>query len=461
MVVVPALLTTRSALEEQIDRLETHYLASPEGELYFALLSDWTDSATESAGEDQALLAMAAEGIARLNRLHGNGAAGARFILLHRRRVWSEVQTQWMGWERKRGKLHELNGLLRGATDYEFHVSGERRPARAVGRPLRHHAGCRYEAAARHRAAPGGQDGPPAESSALRCANRRRRRGLRRPAAAGNAVLASRSRGLDLSARVLERERDRSVYGRRLGCLPGSVRRRLLRRQGHLRCGRIRSGARRSRIRWTHCSVTISSKASLRAPDWLPTSRSSRSFPSRYDVAAARQHRWARGDWQLLPWILGGATQRPTPGDIAACRSSACGKWSTICDARCRRLRAVAALLVGWTVAPRRCARLDGLCRADDCLPALLPIFAAIVPRRAGVNAAQPSACAAKGYRGSRPHRPPPDHFSCASGLADERRDQSNAISSVHQPAQPAAVGYCGADEPQVGASISEARIAA
>src|SRR4029453_4118255 len=28
-------------------------------------------------------------------------------------------------------------------------------------------------------------------------------------------------------------------------------------------------------------------------------------FPSRYDVAAARAHRWARGDWQLLPWILG------------------------------------------------------------------------------------------------------------------------------------------------------------
>ena len=28
-------------------------------------------------------------------------------------------------------------------------------------------------------------------------------------------------------------------------------------------------------------------------------------FPARYDVAAARQHRWARGDWQLLPWLLG------------------------------------------------------------------------------------------------------------------------------------------------------------
>ena len=27
-------------------------------------------------------------------------------------------------------------------------------------------------------------------------------------------------------------------------------------------------------------------------------------FPARYDVAAKRQHRWTRGDWQLLPWLL-------------------------------------------------------------------------------------------------------------------------------------------------------------
>src|ERR671911_559520 len=27
--------------------------------------------------------------------------------------------------------------------------------------------------------------------------------------------------------------------------------------------------------------------------------------PSHYGVAAARNHRWARGDWQLPPWVLG------------------------------------------------------------------------------------------------------------------------------------------------------------
>ena len=41
-------------------------------------------------------------------------------MLLHRRRLWNAAQGKWMGWERKRGKLHELNRLLRGADDTSF-----------------------------------------------------------------------------------------------------------------------------------------------------------------------------------------------------------------------------------------------------------------------------------------------------------------------------------------------------
>ena len=48
IVVVPTLLTTRAELEEQIERLEVHYLASEDGDLRFALLSDWADSSTET-----------------------------------------------------------------------------------------------------------------------------------------------------------------------------------------------------------------------------------------------------------------------------------------------------------------------------------------------------------------------------------------------------------------------------
>jgi cyclic beta-1,2-glucan synthetase len=92
------------------------------------LLSDWTDSATESAPGDDALLRAAAEGVAELNRRHGPAPAGDRFLLLHRRRLWNESQGKWIGWERKRGKLHELNRLLRCATDTTFISVGGRSP---------------------------------------------------------------------------------------------------------------------------------------------------------------------------------------------------------------------------------------------------------------------------------------------------------------------------------------------
>ena len=53
----------------------------------------------------------------RLNQRYGPAPGGDRFLLLHRKRVWNAGEARWIGWERKRGKLHELNRLLRGATD--------------------------------------------------------------------------------------------------------------------------------------------------------------------------------------------------------------------------------------------------------------------------------------------------------------------------------------------------------
>ena len=71
MIVMPTLLTTHAELEEQVERLEVHYLASPDGDLRFALLSDWCDSPTESSVGDDELLGAATSAIARLNQRHG------------------------------------------------------------------------------------------------------------------------------------------------------------------------------------------------------------------------------------------------------------------------------------------------------------------------------------------------------------------------------------------------------
>src|SRR4029079_11465390 len=91
----------------------------------FALLSDGVDADGETVAEDAPLLAAAVAEIERLNLRHGPGPCGDRFLLLHRRRVFNPGEGRWMGWERKRGKLHELNRLLRGATDTTFLELGE------------------------------------------------------------------------------------------------------------------------------------------------------------------------------------------------------------------------------------------------------------------------------------------------------------------------------------------------
>ncbi len=125
LVVVPTLLSGHAQIAEQIERLEVHYLANSDGDLRFALLTDWKDAPQENMPGDDELLAAAIDGIARLNRRHGPAPDGnGRFFIFHRRRGWNQSERKWIGWERKRGKLHELNRLLRGATDTTFCVSG-------------------------------------------------------------------------------------------------------------------------------------------------------------------------------------------------------------------------------------------------------------------------------------------------------------------------------------------------
>ncbi|HYE64262.1 MAG TPA: glucoamylase family protein [Pyrinomonadaceae bacterium] len=114
MVVIPALLTSEAAVQELIEKLEVHYLANQDERLYFALLGDYVDATREETAEDGAILEAALRGIEELNARYGDDQ-GARFHLFHRRRQWNAVEGKWIGWERKRGKLHEFNRLLRGA----------------------------------------------------------------------------------------------------------------------------------------------------------------------------------------------------------------------------------------------------------------------------------------------------------------------------------------------------------
>ncbi len=119
LVVVPILLTRAEEMAALAEHLEVLALGNLDPNIHFAVLGDFVDAATQEAPEDAAIAAAARAEIEALNERLGHGN---RFFLLIRGRRWNERENVWMGWERKRGKLEELNRLLRGATDTSYEV---------------------------------------------------------------------------------------------------------------------------------------------------------------------------------------------------------------------------------------------------------------------------------------------------------------------------------------------------
>ena len=122
MVVVPVILGSVGEVERLLAHLEVQALGNLDPRIHFALLSDFKDARTLSVVGDDEILTAAVAGIEELNRRHvpdGND----RFYLLHRDRRWNPKQGVFMGWERKRGKLEELNRRLRSPTEAAFSVT--------------------------------------------------------------------------------------------------------------------------------------------------------------------------------------------------------------------------------------------------------------------------------------------------------------------------------------------------
>ena len=108
LVVIPALLTRPDSARPLAGRLHRHYLANLEDEAQFALLTDWADAPEPTLASDAAMLEAARLEIMALNAQHPRPGAPPRFLLLHRGRRFSATEQAWIGWERKRGKLEEL-----------------------------------------------------------------------------------------------------------------------------------------------------------------------------------------------------------------------------------------------------------------------------------------------------------------------------------------------------------------
>ena len=126
MVVVPAMLTDAASIRGLARRLLLHHLANPERHAQFALLSDGLDADTAQLAGDAALLACAVEHVGLLNASHpAEAGAPPRFIVLHRERHHSDSEQCWIGWERKRGKLEQLVTALAEGSSTAFVDLGE------------------------------------------------------------------------------------------------------------------------------------------------------------------------------------------------------------------------------------------------------------------------------------------------------------------------------------------------
>ncbi|MDT8718698.1 cyclic beta 1-2 glucan synthetase [Clostridium sp. 19966] len=121
IVVVPALTGDEKKIRDIINDLEIYYLANHEKNLYFTLLMDFPDSDKEKEEKDELLIKSGLQGIKELNdkfALEGTDI----FYFLSRRRIYNDKEKKWMGWERKRGKLMEFNSFLRGNKNTSYDV---------------------------------------------------------------------------------------------------------------------------------------------------------------------------------------------------------------------------------------------------------------------------------------------------------------------------------------------------
>ncbi len=379
LVAVPTLLTSEADLLEHIERLEVHHLAGGGGDMVFALLTDGLDAHSEELPTDAPLLAIAIEAIAALNRRHGPAPASPRFLLLHRRRVFNAAENTWMGWERKRGKLHELNRLLRGAIDTTFVSPDGAAPAvpDGVRYVLTLDADTRLPRGAALRLV--GKMAHPL--------NRPRFDSALQRVVGGYAILQPRitpslpvGREGSLYQRISSSRGGMDPYAMAVsdvyqdlfgeGSFTGKGIYDVDAFEASLRA-RVPENAMLSHDLFEG----VFARAGLASDVELVEEA-----PARYDVAARRQHRWTRGDWQLLPWIAGHRTGlQAVP---------ALGRWKMFDNLR-RSLAAPSALVAlcaAWLLPAPVAPMAVLLVLAALAIPALLPVVFALRPPRGGVH---------------------------------------------------------------------------
>ncbi|MFN8060218.1 MAG: glucoamylase family protein [Vicinamibacterales bacterium] len=389
LVVVPSMLTSLTGVERLLRDLEVRSLANHAGDVRFALLTDFPDADAEHVEGDDSLVGTAAGGIRVLNERHGH----ERFLLLHRRRSWNPHAGRWMGWERKRGKLVELNRLLRRGVRGSFaRVVGSDAWLRDVRYVVTLDADTQIPAGTIQRLA--GAMAHPLNRPDIDPATRRVVRGygimqprvdidLESAEATVFAAAASGGSGFDPYARavsdVYQDTFDEGSYVGK-GIYDVSAFRTAL-------ADRVPDHRLLSHDLFEGLYARTGLCSDIHVID---------DYPSHYLAWAVRQHRWTRGDWQIARWL----TARVPTESGASVRNVLpwVSRWKIADNLRRSLLPAsvVAMCTYGWTAAPGS----PGAWTLIALLPLALPSMRAVgdaalsrvrgVPWRAHLHAERP-----------------------------------------------------------------------
>jgi cyclic beta-1,2-glucan synthetase len=344
-VVVPAIVDSESRMRSLFHDLEVRFLANQDANLFFALLTDFTDGDAQHHPADEALLRVAHERVAELNERHGAG----RFFLFHRERRWNDRESRWMGWERKRGKLAEFNRLLRGAEDTSFVVQlGDLSVLRSIKYVITLDSDTQLPMDTARRLV----------GTLSHPLNRPRFDARLRRVTEGYGVLQPR---VGVSLESASRTSFARVFSGHVGIDPytsavSDVYQDLFHEGSFVGKGIYDVGAFTQALDGRVPENTLLSHdlfEGFYARTGLCTDiHVVDDYPSHYLAFAARLHRWVRGDWQIVRWLwrtVPDVSGRAVPNTLPAI-----SRWKILDNLRRSLLppALVALFVAGWTVLP-------------------------------------------------------------------------------------------------------------
>ncbi|MGY1519469.1 GH36-type glycosyl hydrolase domain-containing protein [Luteimonas sp. A482] len=300
LVVVPTMFGSTSGIASLAEALEVRFLANRDDHVHFALLTDFFDAAEQHLPEDEALMDAAQREIDVLNARYAPEHHD-RFFLFHRPRSWNPRERAWMGLERKRGKLAALNALLRGDAGNAFvRVAGNTALLGEVRYVITLDTDTQLPRDAARELV----------GTLAHPINRARFDARRRVVTRGYGILQPRV-GISMSGE--RHSRYASLYGSEPGIDPytravSDVYQDLFGEGSFVGKGIYDVDAFEHSLEGRMPDNRILSHDLLEGcyarAGLVSDVQLYEDYPARYAADVKRRHRWIRGDWQLLPWLL-------------------------------------------------------------------------------------------------------------------------------------------------------------